>query len=1460
MPRTRADIIGNVDLDVSRAQRRLDQLEAQLRGLGRGQNVRQDRRDDIARQAARVSEARQEIVRYQQEVRRLRQLEVDRFSRGLETLRERTERAGEEAREARLEYERLFVLSRQQGGLRPDRDRQLAPDQIATGLRAGRGTADRRLAEQQASFVTEGELRRAQQRAEELTQQYDRLEAAVRRVGRAHQRAAGQQDLGLEAARVTTVATERQADAARQQAAAVRRAAQATEQQATAARDAARATLILGDATRSAAENAERQARAAREARAAQAGAGRSLILIADAEREAAQAAERRARAAERAARRERNIALFRREQARREAREQARREAISAGLRERRRVISDVAGPSQIGTLRPQLAEALADATRDAERATQRLTAAQRLQLRQQEAIADASRRRRQDQQEIANAVNRVTAALQAQLGTQRAAGNAQEQAARAAREAASAQERSAESLRESRRETERNTASADRLEAQWEQINRDVAFYRRRLQQANDIRNTIPARSTSAESEQFRRIADNLERQAAARREVIEATARQFAAESSLESVRRNHLRNLERELGITVDLQAAKLRERAATLLLAQAQRRLNERRRDQATRQLPPRPVVSTETRDTLRTEAAAQRAVRALNDVRDLQQRINVLQRTGGGQQVAVLQRSLEARRREIRALARQLALTRRLTDEQRQLLGRLGGALGGGGGLFGGATAGAGGFSAALSGLSRRLIPFLTLLYGLRSAGFAVERVFRLMERAGRGIARIVTTSAEFGAEIFSMSRNLRFAIPELLAARQAFEGIGLSVEDASDAIAEIQEQIGRALTGTRRTQRQARHLFEQLGLDRASLSQLAPQQAFNEVIARLATLDSAFERYQVGAQLLGEANAEIVGQANELADALQRAEDRLTGFGVPAEEQFYAARRLREEFSGLSQNLRNTGVLIANRLAPAIVAGIQRFYAWAGSSRELAERFTRLVRVFADFSFVAIQLARAAAAAVNAFILLNTVGARLAGARWAEDLLGVSRDLQRGLGEASRAVDDFRNLDDLSIDFGDVPAQLADIGRLSDGYAELLLRGREARREAATSSINAARSERIAAEDRLALLNNEVGVVQLAGREVQRAAALRVEAINDEIASLERRIEVLREAGQFDQTFTLADNIGVLEGERDAILGQRTAIIEVRRELQVLRREQAAAQGRADTADLIGDFSGVDAAVADVERLGQAVARLEARERGLERADISIPNVREQVELERDRQRIAEVAEAAELRRRLTITETGNAIAQQRQEVAGLRDELSRIGADRDFEQSISGLPDAVQEVVRQERQFEQQIQTTRQALLDREADLRRQVTELHGIGDTEGALNLVPQWVAAREAVREFTAEVGSIRPELRAAFDAAESAAYDQVIRDWWREAREFNNELRRLDHESLFRTAEALRRVLTESQTPQALLNAYEQLQRSAEAAVRSAQSQLDIARQLGEDTTGRTRNCGGRRTR
>ena len=1250
-----------------------------------------------------------------------------------------------------------------------------------------------------AADFSDADLRRVS----EIDAAAGRLDAVLQRTRqRFRDAAASAGRLGEQLAEAESAAA-RVADESQQAVRAQQATAQATERAAEETRQTARAQEQVTDAV-------ERTVRALREARAQRAAALRDAVAL--------QQRDERGR-----------FTTPRREAARFRLGEQARvrvtpRQLPAASRADGAR--ADLA--ARADRVRANAARERVQRERELEQAAAEVAAALARQLDQQSQQVQRAAQLLRLQGRSAEATRLL--ALQAQAAENVAASvirtqSAQESANREAREGVIHMERLRDSAagvpviwQQGRQEIQRTVGAVSNLDQEFDALSNAARRYRQQLEVVRELSSarTVPR---GFSENQFESLRASQERSAAALRQSVEEQGRLIASQLRLDDARRNSLRTIERETGLTLDSEAARLRERAAALLQRQAIQRISELR---GRRELPQQ--RQTQVEPEIQAQSRLERQLRESADSYEALTREARAYRTLGlGRLARETEAQAAAHRRVAQDMARQIAATRRLSAAQRELLTTTSRQLGGGGGGgFGGATAGAAGFSSALAGLTRRFVPFLTLLYGVRSAAFAVERAFRLMTRAGRGIARIVTDAAEFGAEIFSMSRNLRFAIPDLLAARQAFEGIGLSVEDASDSLAEIQEQIGRALTGTRRTQRQARHLFAQLGLDQDSLAQLAPQQAFNEVISRLAQLDSAFERYQVGAQLLGEANAEIVGQAGELADAIQRAEDRLRAFVVPTEEQFYAARRLREEFSGLQQNLRNTGIVIANQLAPAILAGIQRFYEWAGSSRELADRFVRLVRIFGDVAYVAGQISRAVLAVTGSIIQLNTIGARLGGARWALDLNDAIEDVQVAAGETVAAIENFRNLDSLSFDFGEVPEQLRDVSRFADGYAEALLRGREAATQLGVASLASGRDAVRSAQDQQDALLGLAGADELARREAVRASTDRVEALDLEIETLTRRIAVLREAGQFDQTFRLETDVFALEAERDALLGTRDAAAETRVELERLRSAQGTIRSRIDTAELIGDFEGANQAEIELQRVETAIARYESRLRQLSEIGVVLPDFSGDAAEQARQLRLLENAIAAEIRRRQTIVATGTAATEARAQVAGFYAELRQGSQERAFEQSIANLPEGLQEVARAEREFETRIRQSQQALVERRDELARQVGALFSVGNAADAVRLLPDLQAAEAALQAFRAELGPLRQEQRDAFDAAEVAAYEAFVEQATGSLRDFNLELQTATLRGRFRGEDQLERLFGSARDLDGLRTAYQDL--------------------------------------
>ena len=325
-----------------------------------------------------------------------------------------------------------------------------------------------------------------------------------------------------------------------------------------------------------------------------------------------------------------------------------------------------------------------------------------------------------------------------------------------------------------------------------------------------------------------------------------------------------------------------------------------------------------------------------------------------------------------------------------LTLRQIRDLRAPGGGAGGAGGLFGPAAAGAGGFSNALRGLTRRIVPFLTLWYSLRSVVFLVSRAFRLAARAVRLLGREIQLGARYGTQLYLSVRNLNIAVPQLIALRQVFEGIGLEADRANNAIQEMIEQAGRALTGTPRTRRTAGFLFQQLGIDEDSLRELRnrPRELFDAVIQGLTNLQSITERYQVAAQLLGEEFIDLVGSLDEFAAAQQRAAQHLKNYGTLTEAQLLANRRLTESLARLRSTWNQIRAAVAAALEPTITAAIEKFYELTGglenASRQAFAVIDTTLRLAGVLGLLAAPLVAAAAGAAQLaaiFLILHSSG-----------------------------------------------------------------------------------------------------------------------------------------------------------------------------------------------------------------------------------------------------------------------------------------------------------------------------------------------------------------------------------------------------------------------------------------------------------------------------------------------
>ena len=561
-----------------------------------------------------------------------------------------------------------------------------------------------------------------------------------------------------------------------------------------------------------------------------------------------------------------------------------------------------------------------------------------------------------------------------------------------------------------------------------------------------------------------------------------------------------------------------------------------------------------------------------------------------IRQTRAVQQTARSSRRVISTHERMRREARQLRRELDRTSAAFRRVGRGGSGAGGAAGAFGGELLG------GLRNIARQLLPIIGLFYILRQAVFAVERAFRLLVRAGEGIARVLREGIEFGNELYISSRNLRIAISDLVVLRQTYESVGLSAEQAAEGVSEIQEQIGRALTGTPRSRRQARFLFRQLGLDDDSLRELArrPQAALDEVFRGLQELPTTAERFQVASQLLGDRFRALVGILDELVAAQDRARDRVERYGAATIEQAYATALLNQELAGFVTFMRQVRIVLSSQFLDGIRIMITLFSEWSGGAQNLGRNLGVVVEQFANFAADVLQLLTPLvdnfATAIRVWVLFRSTLAFSPSERQrlreeGQEIIDVVNQLVVGIRVATVAL---RNFEAETVSGPDIPdPPLEDIGSAIDTLAADYERGRVAARQFAAQQIQGTRDANAELRRQLQITN-----------EVRRSGQEAADRIN---ASYNRQLESLR--AQANQLLAEIQLRSAVNQQVDELERQLVRVQGQMDQLVVLQAREADEARRGAE-----NVAGYERAARFVENFGLALARASQRARELSR------------------------------------------------------------------------------------------------------------------------------------------------------------------------------------------------------------------------------------------------------------
>lgn len=247
-----------------------------------------------------------------------------------------------------------------------------------------------------------------------------------------------------------------------------------------------------------------------------------------------------------------------------------------------------------------------------------------------------------------------------------------------------------------------------------------------------------------------------------------------------------------------------------------------------------------------------------------------------------------------------------------------------------------------------------------------------LSRVFLSgVQAAAASFQSFIAGSAAAVAAVDDLSKRTGVSTQTLQAYQFAAEQSGVGIETFGRSLQKLGINLGEAQTGNKA----AIKSFADLGLSVRELSQLSPQQAFEEVAAAIAQLPNPAQQAAAAVSVFGKAGAELVPVFQEGAGFLANMRTEAERLGlVLGETQVSNLAALDDSLGQLSATFQAFQARVTAELAPALISAAESAAAFI-ASLDVKEIARSAESAIAGVAEVAVALG-------NAFsIALRTIG-----------------------------------------------------------------------------------------------------------------------------------------------------------------------------------------------------------------------------------------------------------------------------------------------------------------------------------------------------------------------------------------------------------------------------------------------------------------------------------------------
>lgn len=199
----------------------------------------------------------------------------------------------------------------------------------------------------------------------------------------------------------------------------------------------------------------------------------------------------------------------------------------------------------------------------------------------------------------------------------------------------------------------------------------------------------------------------------------------------------------------------------------------------------------------------------------------------------------------------------------------------------------------------------------------------------------------LAQASASYGDEVAKTSRQLGISTDALQAYRFAFERAGVSSQELTSNLERFQRRLGQAQQGTGA----AADAYRQLGfeIEGARFQGVQTEEAFREVIHRIADLDSETRQAAVASDLFGRSGMRLVGAIRDMDGDIDGLVDRFKELhGGLGDAELAMAEDFQDAMLDMRTAVNGLRLQLGAELMPAIAAIVEGITDWVVANREI--------------------------------------------------------------------------------------------------------------------------------------------------------------------------------------------------------------------------------------------------------------------------------------------------------------------------------------------------------------------------------------------------------------------------------------------------------------------------------------------------------------------------------------